>query len=289
MSRLVSAMSIEGHDGSQVPLMLPGYRKVTETDGFQSVKAKSSVRPAVGRHGAISATRYRDERLYTVNGLVVDQTENDPDRVWQEWDAIQSALSASIDTDRLLQWSAGGRDLQATVRLEDLSNPVQVGPNMLAYQAQLRNPPGIAFSQQEETLTADPPAASGGGGMEMPATMPVLFVPASGGSVSVLNEGGLPTPPLIILHGFLRSPIVECGDRRLVIDGDIAPGDALWLNTQDRSVLLNGDPLVDRRPMLRSASSRWFEIPPKTPTIVNLYSSDFDAQAGIEVRFRHAY
>lgn len=289
MSRLLSALSLEGPDGVQAPLMLASYRSVTSTQGLAGVKAKTSVRPAVGRNGSVNATRYRDDRLITIEGIVLDQTENSPDRVWQEWDDVQAAYAASVDTDRLMQWTAGDRDLQAHVRLEDLSEPIQVGANVIRYQAQLRNTAGLAFSQQEQVVQAASPELVGGGGMTMPATFPVTFLPVSSGIVSVTNLGGMPSPPTLVLQGGMSSPIVVCGDRRLVIEGDVSAGDELWLNAADRTVLLNGDPLVDRRNMFRSAMSRWFELPAQVPTLIRLQVTDFDSGAGLEVRFRHAY
>lgn len=289
VAALIGGMSIEGWDGDQVPLMLDTYRKVQSLEGFAGLSARTSKRPAVGRDGAIVNTRYRSERQMAITGLVIDQTGRDPQRVWEEWLQIEAAFAAAVNTDRLLMWRAGDLYLQANVRLNELTNPVEVGPCMLRYQASLDNPSATAYDQTLQTVTTSGPASVGGTGLLSPFTSPILVAAPTGGTVAVFNDGGVPSLPLIVLRGGMSDPEVLCGDRRLVIQGDIAPGDELWLNAADRSVLLNGDERYPRREMLRSSVSRWFSIPPQAATLITLQVGDFDSSARIEVRFRNAY
>lgn len=286
VSDLIGALSIEGWDGVQVPLMMDTYRNVQKVEGFRGLKTRSSVRPAVGRDGTIVASRYRDDRVMTITGLVFDQTTNDPARMWEEWDKVAAAFAAAVKTDRVIKWRAGDQYLQANVRLEELTDPVEYGPKLLRYQATLRNASGIAFSQTLEVASASGAGTVGGTGLLSPFTSPFTTTPASGGVVVVVNEGGVSTPPLIVLTGYQLNPTVECGDSRIVIDGAVASGDELWLNAADRSVLLNGDPTYDRASMRRSSVSRWFDLPPQTSTVITLSTSDFDSNARIEVRYR---
>jgi hypothetical protein len=286
---LISRMSLESFDGAQVPLMLDTYRIVQSAEGLAGLKARTSSRAAVGRDGTILATRYRDEKAITITGLIVDQTGNDAGRVWDEWTQIEAAFAACVDTDRLLMWQSGNLALQASVRLEELTNPVQHGPKMLAYQATLHNASGISYSQELQTAVVASPDTSGGGGLTLPFTLPFTLQPLVSAQAFVRNDGSVPAQPLLVVHGAQSSPQIVCGNRKIIIDGDIAAGDALWLNAADRTVLLNGDPLVDRRNMVRWSSSRWFSLPPKQQVAVQLLVNTFDSGAGLEVRYRNAY
>ncbi|MBX5461645.1 MAG: hypothetical protein IRZ28_11215 [Steroidobacteraceae bacterium] len=289
MSSLVTALSIERPDGNQLDLMQPAYLRITGTQGFRDVISRRVSRPATGRDGAIDATRFRDERLMTITGLVLDAVTNDPAVVWATWGQVQAAFAGAVDTDRLLQWTAGGVALQAHVRLDELSAPVEVGPNVLRWQAQLRCPSGLAFSQQLESVVVVGSDAVGGGGMTMPFAFPVHFQPVSSTTVAVTNQGSMPAPVTLILRGLMRNPAVRCGDRRIVLAGDIAPGDEMWIDTGRRTVLLNNQPTANRRSMLRAAQSRWFSLPPQVPTLLTLEVEDFDSGTELEIQFRHAY
>jgi hypothetical protein len=122
--------------------------------------------------------------------------------------------------------------------------------------------------------------------MTLPVTFPFTFDPAAGGDVAIDNVGTAPTPPLILLSGYLRNPIVQLGDRRLVFTGEIADGDVLHVNAADRTVLLNGE--ANRINLLSFEESRWFELP-VGQSIVTLLAEDFSGAGGIEIQYRPAY
>jgi hypothetical protein len=231
----------------------------------------------------VDRTKLRDDAQVVITGLVYGE---DADRAWLEYDTITRALVGAVDTDRLLKWSAGtARHLQMNVRLDESQAPVEVGPDMIAYQVILSGPDPNGYSQTLETVSAVPTGGTGGG-MTMPVTFPFTFDPAAGGDVAIDNIGTAPTPPLILLSGYLRNPIVQLGDRRLVFTGEIADGDVLHVNAADRTVLLNGE--ANRINLLNFEDTRWFELP-VGESIVTLLAEEFSGAGGIEIQYRPAY
>jgi hypothetical protein len=283
MSSLITALSLEGPDGVQVTLMQPGYRNVRRIEGLAGVRVRKAKRPRTGRNGSVDRTKLRDDAQVVITGLVYGE---DADRAWLEYDTITRALVGAVDTDRLLMWSAGtSRHLQMNVRLDESQAPVEVGPDMVAYQVILSGSDPNGYSQTLVTASAVPTGGTGGG-MTFPEIMPITFSPSSGGAVAIDNTGTAPTPPTIVLTGYLRDPIVRLGDRELVFDGEIADGDELYIDVANRTVLLNGT--ANRINMLRFEVSRWFDLP-VGGSIVTLLAEDFSGAAGIEVQYRPAY
>lgn len=151
----ISAISIEGPDGTDVPLMLDAYRNVSSAAGLAGIRVRELVEPNPGRHGSINRTRLRDDRPITIKQFLFDRINGDPVRVWQEYEAVSAALAAAVDTDRLLKWTRArdGISLQAQVRLTELETPVEVGPVLLVQQITLRASDPRGYSQLLQTAT----------------------------------------------------------------------------------------------------------------------------------------
>jgi hypothetical protein len=283
MSNLITAISLEGPDGVQVTLMQPQYRYVKRIEGLSGIRVRKAKRPRTGRNGSVDRTKLRDDAQIIITGMVRGE---DADRAWMEYDAVTRAFVGAVDTDRLLKWSAGNdRHLQMGVRLDESQAPVEVGPDLIAYQVTLSGPDPNGYSQTLETASAVPTGGTGGG-MTLPVMFPFTFDPAAGGAVAIDNTGTAPTPPLILLSGYLRNPIVRLGDYQLAFDAEIADGDTLYVNAADRTVLLNNE--ANRINFLRFEDSRWFDLP-VGESIVTLLAEDFSGAAGIEVQYRPAY
>ena len=285
MSSLITAISLEGPDGAQVSFMASGSRKVKRVEGLSGVRVRKAKRPRTGRDGSVDRTRYRDDAQIVLTGLVIGA---DADDVWTQYDTVTRALVGAVDTDRLLQWTAGNdRALQMNVRLDEMQAPAEVGPNMIAYQVTLTGPDPNGYSQALQTATGNALSSSSGGGLEIPFTFPFVFNPSAGGNIAVSNSGTAPTPPLILLSGYLLNPIVRLDENtQLVFNGEIAAGDTLYVDAADRTVLLNGT--ANRINLLTFESSRWFNLP-VGDSVLTLLAEDFDVSSGIEIRYRAAY
>lgn len=293
MSRLLTALSIEGPDGVDVPI-LRGDRKVrvTKASGLVGLKAREAVGTAPGRHGTLNRTRFRDDRQPTFTLLFVGATA---DEAWDEYDQVARAVAGAVDADRLLKWRAGDNlDLQTRVRLVELDDPVEPGPSRVACQLVLRASDPYAYSQVERSGTAPPLGGSSAGGDTLTAppahdgdVFPDTFLPLGSSGVTVTNDGAVPSPPLIELQGRLLNPIVRLADRQLVLDGEIFDGQTLRLDAaaKPRTIVLDG--VADRMGMLRAGVSRWFELPVGTST-VQLLADAWSANAGMTIRWRDA-
>jgi hypothetical protein len=70
-----------------------------------------------------------------------------------------------------------------------------------------------------------------------------------------------------------------------VFSGEIAEGDTLTIDTDERTVRLNGT--ANRRGLLDSVATRWFELPPY-PAVIELLPEAFAGQGGLRIRWRDA-
>lgn len=285
VNRLLAALTVEDQDGQQTPLMIPGSRALSSAEGLAGIVTRQVSSTATGMHGRVNRSRYRDGHAITLTGLVRGDNE---DEAWDAYDAISRALASAVDTGRLMRWTAGGRELQQEIRLVALTPALEVGPNLLRYQAQLDAPDPRGYSQDEETALL---AHTGGGGDTFPDTFPDLFAASTGWVTTAENLGTVPTPPEFILTGALTDPVVTMDgsdDAVLAISGEIASGDSLHVFTgpPSRRVLLNDT--ANRINLVDFAATRWFEIPPRTHTF-RLTGTLIGPDAGVEIRFRHAY
>lgn len=283
-SAMITALSLEGPDAVDVPLLSSPYRRVERVEGLGGVRVRKAKRPRTGRHGSVDRSKLRDDAVITITGSV---TGEDADRAWLEYDAITRAFVGAVDTYRLMKWSNGTeRLLQMAVKLDEMQAPVEVGPDLVRYQVTVSGADPNGYSQALQTVSGEPLATSGGGGFVFRFTFPFHFNPSSGGNLSVTNSGTAPTPPTFLLHGYLRNPIIRLGDRQLTFEGEIAAGDTLYVNAADRTVLLDGT--ADRGNLLKFEETRWFDLPVGTST-VTLLAEDFGVGSGLDVQYRHAY
>lgn len=145
--QLVTALAIETDDGP-VSLLVPGLRGVRSLAGIAGIGVRPVVTPRAGRDGSVIRSRFRADRVIVVDGHVRGVGA---DGVWDEYDAVSRALAGAIGTDRLLYYTLGsGRELQATVRLEELTPGVEVGPDWVPYQAMLHKADPAAYGQLEK-------------------------------------------------------------------------------------------------------------------------------------------
>lgn len=286
MSQLVTAMSLALPDGTPVPLLVPGYRHIKAVDGLAGMSTRTVIVPNNGRQGSRSRTRFRDDRPITITGFTLGGGGVQPDRAWDEYWSIASAFSGAIDTDRELAYTLGfGRELVSLVRFE--GDPISLnvtGGNMVPYTATLRATDPRAYEPQWITRIAVP-LAGGAGGDIYPSTYPIHYRPPVSTTVQIDNPGSVETPLIITINGYLLNPIIRFGTREMIFNAEIAQGDQLVINTRDRTVLLNNE--SNRRSLLDTARSRWFDAPPGI-TPLQLLAADSQPGAGITVQYRIA-
>lgn len=285
MNRLIDTLTIADRGGVDVPLILTGYRRVDSATGLAGMATRQVITTATGMHGARNRTRYRDARTVAVTGTLTG--DGDANRAWLEYDTVARALSGAVDTDRLLKWTAGGRALQASVRLVSIEPAIQIGPDILRYQAifQAGDPRGYATTETTVVATS---LSAGGGGLIFPDPFPWTFDPASGGLAAIDNTGTVDTPGTYILTGTLVNPVLTLSTgATMVFVGTISTGEQLYVHTSpEHTVLLND--VSNRINLVSFATTTWFELPPGA-SLVRLTALSFSGAAGLQVRYRPAY
>jgi hypothetical protein len=289
---LLASLVAYGADGQPVPIINPPYRGVEEAPGLAGVKVRESVTVAVGKHGSVNRSRFRDDRTVTLTGWAGGE---DAARAWSEYDGLSRALCSAVESDRTLAWTVGARALQSSFRLVSLDPQITAKDPVIRWQAVLRCSDPRAYSQTENVaLSQQGQSGAAGGGLTFPRTFPVTFnattsVGGAGGGASCTNNGTVPTPPTIIIRGMVVNPLVQLGADgpmfsfpNLTVDA----GDALYINTRDHTIMLNGT--GNRLNTLDFRNSRLFELP-VGQSLLRLSAVQYGPSAQIEVRWRDAY
>jgi hypothetical protein len=134
-----SAITLNDADGIPVDLHRTDSRHIYAATGLIGVTPpRQVVRPRPSAHGSINNTRNTEGRLIVLEGrLLGEQSATD---MFTEFYTVAGAMLETLDYgEALLKWTIdGGASMQAMVKLHgELEPPVEVGPNILAYQAQL--------------------------------------------------------------------------------------------------------------------------------------------------------
>jgi hypothetical protein len=284
-----SAITIDDADGFTVDLHRTNTRHIYAATGLIGVTPpRQVVRPRPSAHGSINDTRNTDGRLIVLDGrLLGGQSASD---MFTEFYAVAGALLETLDYgEAWLKWTIdGGVSMQALVKLHgELEPPVEVGPNILAYQVQMLAQDPRAYSQILSTSTGGT-LTSAPGGWTFPRTEPITFAVSASGQSAVNNAGNRPTPPVFRIYGMCVNPqILLLGTTsRIALTGTVGAGDYLEIDVQNRSITLNGtSPALY---FLDAANSTWFELPKGTSTI-QLLAGTFDTVARCDTIYRSAY
>lgn len=127
----------------------------------------------------------------------------------------------------------------------------------------------------------------GSGGMGYPITYPFGFGSGGvGGDLVLTNPGNVPAPLLVRIDGPVTNPTFAIDGRALQLQLVLAAGDFLLIDTEARSVLLNGT--ASRRGAV-VAGSVWPQVPPGTSTLQYRASSASDPAALLSVTYRGAW
>jgi len=145
--------------------------------------------------------------------------------------------------------------------------------------------PRIYNHTESLSLTALP---AGGGGLLFPAAAPLVFVESTtNGDVNAQNAGTFPVSPVLRIDGPITDPTVENLEQGKTLEFDItvADGDFLLIDTEARSIMLNG---TASRYSSLLPTSEWWDLEPGANTI--RFRSDTNAEdAVLSVSFRSAW
>lgn len=303
---MITTISLADRNGTDVTLHETSTRCVTRATGLLGggVAAPRSdarrIRPQ--GHGGIDPTKYTDGKIITLDMEVTGSTYA---AVESDYRTIASAIQDTLDHGAAwLKWTEGDSGgttlaLQRLVKaMAEVDAPLEGGAKMVNFIGQFFSEDPRAFSQTEQTATGVALSDGGGGGLTFPFTFPFKFAESSGGTVSPVNAGTKPTPPIFRLYGYALNPaIVNLGTgERLQFGGSVsvpsasvATGNYLEIDVQNRTIYLNGDDTVNQRNLFNPAASTWFELAANATTNIQLTAQDFDASARVDVIFRSAY
>lgn len=287
--RQFSSITLDDATGAAIPLHSTSNRHVYRAAGLLGVTPpRQVVRVRPSAHGSLNDTRYTEGRLIVLDGRVFSTSSFAA--ATSEFRTVAGAALETLDEGAaLLKWSEdGGLALQSLVKLHgELDPPVEVGPNVLAYQAQFFAADPRAYSQTLSTSTGGTLTTSPGGWVA-PETPPIVFSISAGGTAAVNNAGNRPTPPVFRVYGQCVNPqILLVGTTsRIALTGTVSAGDYLEVDVAARSITVNGTSSALN--FLDAANTTWFELPKGISTI-QLLAPTFDTASRVDVLYRSAY
>lgn len=286
---MLLSLTLDDKDGNPVTLSdAAGNVGLVEVQGLIGIgPPRDSRRVRPQSHGAIDETRFEDGRLIA---LVLEAAGPTYEAAIVNFRAVTAALLDTWESGpALLKWTEGttGAQLQRLVRLaSDVSPPIQDNAARFLFSVQLFAEDPCAYAQAATTTSGL--LSGGGGGLVAPIVFPVVFSQSFAGTLSINNMGNRKAPLVLRVYGQCVNPsvlIVETGET-ITLSGTINLGDYVEIDTQTRTLLLNGVTSVGS--LLDSASTRWFSAPRGISTL-RLLANSYDTNASLTATYRSAY
>jgi hypothetical protein len=236
-----------------------GVRNLTGLHDTPGVRSSDQDRPR--RHGQFAGTDYLTGRILQAS-LYVKATH--PSSVWQE--LSEAFVVGMVETPWQAQYPgvAGGRLVQINARCRKLALGIDyeyaaLGEGEALVEWAASDP---RIYDAAETVLGTTMATPAGTGATFPWTFPLTFGGAlSGGSVTATNEGEFPAPWAAVITGPVTDPRLEnvTTGQTVGFTGSVAGGETLEIDSESRSVLLNG---TASRYSWLTAGSQWFDLTP---------------------------
>lgn len=262
--------------------------RLMNLEGWDSPDSRSEFTEREADHGSWASPVYLSSRPITLGGTILA-----PSQALLEAAMDQLRAAAGLTDTLLTVWETTPK--QAVVR--------RSGKPLIQYLTDTKASFSVLVTAADPrrystTLSTDTKALpSTSGGLTYPATFPVTFsATAVAGSILAVNAGNADTRPVLTITGPVVAPSVSAlyADgtvRQLIYSLDLASGDVLTIDTDARTVLLNGD--VSRRRFL-TVSAGWPTIPAAvngTPGAVTyqFQSSTYNATTRLTATWRSAW
>ena len=214
------------------------------------------------RHGLRAGDDFLQGRSVVVAMEVYASTEAGYTTAIQELKEALRPGVAEVPLVFRLPSVAGGSPFRVDARVRRVSWPVTLGHffrrDEITVEFYSTDPRLYANSLSTDSATL--PTA--GGGLSFDATPDFSFgATSTGGELSLTNSGAWQTPVVFRIDGPVQTPrIIHNGlDKELELDLTVATGDYVLLDSESRTVLLNGT--ASRYSSLDS-SSEWFDLEP---------------------------
>lgn len=256
-------------------------------EGWDSPDSRSEFTDREADHGSWASPVYLSSRPITLGGTIVA-----PSRDLLE-DAMEQVRVAAGLADTVLT-VAETVPKQATVRRSGKPLMQYITDTKATYSVLVTAADPRRYSTTLSTATTALPSTTGG--LVLPATFPVTFSATTvAGSITAANSGSIETRPILTITGPVTAPSIAAlypdgTVRQLIYALDLAAGDVLTIDTDARTVLLNGT--VSRRRFL-TVSGPWPVIPAANngPSVVTyqFQSPAYNATATLTATWRSAW
>lgn len=252
-------------------------------EGWDSPESRSEFTEREADHGAWASPAYLGSRPITLGGTIIA-----PSQALLEAAMEQLRTAAGLTDTLLTVWETTPK--QALVRRSGKPLLQYLTDTRASYSVLVTAADPRRYSTTLSTGTTGLPSTTGG--LTFPATFPVTFSATTvAGSISAVNAGTVDTRPVLTITGPVIAPSISAlypngTVRQLVYSLDLASGDVLTIDTDARTVLLNGS--VSRRRFL-TVPSGWPTIPAGSGVTYQFQSSTYNATATLTATWRSAW
>lgn len=252
-------------------------------EGWDSPEVRAEFQEREADHGAWASPVYFGSRPMTLSGTIEAQSRT----------ALQTAMdqlyvAASLSDTTLTVWEATPK--QAVVRRSGKPLVQYLSDRTATYSVMVTAADPRRYGTALQSGTTGLPSTTGG--LAFPVTFPITFSATTvAGQINAVNGGTLDTRPVLTIAGPVVAPTVsglypDGSVRQLVYSQDLQSGDALVIDTDAHSVILNGS--VSRRRFL-TVSSGWPTIPAGGSVTYQFQSGTYDASAMLTATWRSAW
>jgi hypothetical protein len=277
MSATLGAVTLGTVDASGVD-----WRLMT-LEGWDSPDSRSEFTERESDHGAWASPVYLSARPITLTGTILA-----PSQALLEAAMDQLRAAAGLTDTLLTVWETTPK--QAVVRRSGKPLMQYLTDTKASYSVLVTAADPRRYSTTQSTGTTALPSVSGG--LTFPVTFPITFsATAVAGSITAVNSGNVDTRPVLTIAGPVVAPSVSAlypdgTVRQLIYSLDLASGDVLTIDSDARTVLLNGT--VSRRRFL-SVPAGWPTIPAGAAVTYQFQSSTYNATARLTATWRSAW
>ncbi|MFJ2162357.1 phage distal tail protein [Streptomyces sp. NPDC087856] len=252
-------------------------------EGWDSSEVRAEYTDRESDHGSWASPVYLGSRPITLGGTIAAPSQ---ELLEEAMENLRAA--AGLDDTLLTVWETTPK--QAIVRRSGKPLMQYLTDTRATYSVMVTAADPRRYSTTLSSGTTALPSASGG--LTPPATFPVTFSATTvAGSIAAVNAGKFETRPLLTITGPVVSPAVSAlypdgSVRQLLYSLDLAAGDVLVIDTDARTVVLNG--AVSRRRFLTVAGD-WPIIPAQTQVTYRFSSPTYNAAPTLTATWRSAW
>lgn len=252
-------------------------------EGWDSPEVRSEFTDREADHGAWASPVYLGSRPITLAGTIVAGSQ----------DLLEAAMerlraAASLTDTVLTVWETVAK--QASVRRSGKPLMQYVTGATATYSVMVTAQDPRRYSTTLSTGTTALPSTTGG--LALPSAFPLTFSATTvSGQVTAQNAGTVDTRPVLTITGPVVAPVIAAlypdgTVRQLLYSLDLVTGDVLTIDTDARTVLLNGG--VSRRRFMTVAGG-WPVIPAGSSVNYQFQSSTYNATAMLTATWRSAW